>query len=58
MFEDEVIRPFSEIAIELVGRISVDKSVFLKNFIAGQTMSDEAVETVDDIKNKKVKVVL
>lgn len=58
MFETEVIRPFSEIAIELVGRISVDKSVFLKNFISGQSMSKGAMETVDDIKNKKVDIQL
>lgn len=58
MFEDEVIRPLSEIAIELVGRISVDKSVFLKNFISGQTMTTESIDTVGDIKSRKVKIEL
>ena len=58
MFEIEVIRPFSDIAIELVGRISVDKSVFLKNFISSQSLSVGAVETVDDIKSRKVKIEL
>lgn len=58
MFENEVIRPMSDISIELVGRISVDKSVFLKDWISSQSSSKKSIETVNDIKSRKVKVEL
>jgi hypothetical protein len=54
-FENNVIRPLSDIAVELVGRISRDKSVALGAMIAG--VASSSLDTVDEIKSRKVKVV-
>lgn len=52
MFEDDVIRPSTDIAVELVSRISRDKSTVIRSMIAGVTSS--ASETVSDIKSRKL----
>ena len=57
-FEREVISPLLEIAVEMVGRISVSKSVFMENFIEAQKTLGGGLDTVNEVKARKVKVIL